>query len=70
MFLTNLELTHPGATDLIDKGVIGVARSMIPGSLSAVDQTMKFAKRSGTSECILVARGSWTFVLLIIKEVL
>ena len=52
VFLTNLELTHPGATDLIDKGVIGAARSMIPGSLSAIDQTMeeifiKFAKGSG-----------------------
>ena len=52
MFLTNLEMTHPGATDLIDKGVLGAARSMIPGSLSDVDRTMeetfmKFAKGSG-----------------------
>ena len=50
--MTNLELTHPGAGDLIDKGVIGAARSMISGSFSAVDQTMeemliKFAKGSG-----------------------
>ena len=34
--MTNLELTNPGAADLIDKAVIGAARSMIPGSLSAV----------------------------------
>ena len=52
MFMTNLELTHPGATDLIDRGVIGAARSMIPGALSAVDKTMeetfmKFSKGSG-----------------------
>ena len=52
MFMTNIELTHPGAIDLIDKGVLGVARSMIPGALSAVDKTMeetymKFAKGSG-----------------------
>ena len=52
--MTNLELTHPGATDLIDGGVIGVARSFTPGSLCAVDKTMeetfmKFAKSSGKS---------------------
>ena len=52
VFLTNLEFAHLGATDLIDKGVIGAVRSMIPGSLSAVDRTMeetfmKFAKGSG-----------------------
>ena len=34
--MTNLELTNPGAADLIDKGVIVDLRSMIPGSLSAV----------------------------------
>ena len=52
VFLTNLELTHPGATELMDRGVLGVARSLIPGSLSDVDRTMeetfmKFAKGSG-----------------------
>ena len=55
-------MTHPGATNLIDKGVIGAARSMILGSLSAVDRTMeetfmKFAKGSGRFECILIAGG-------------
>lgn len=51
--LTNLEKTHPGAKDLITKGAIAVARSMLPGALSAVDKTMeetfmRFAKSSGT----------------------
>ena len=50
--LTNLESTHPGAKDLLTKGAIAVARSMVPGALSAVDKTMeesfmRFAKSSG-----------------------
>ena len=53
VYLTNLENTHPGAKDLLSKGAIAVARSMIPGALSAVDKTMeetfmRFAKSSGT----------------------
>ena len=53
MHLTNLELTHPGAMDLIDSGVLGAARTLIPGSLCDIDRTMeetfmKFAKGSGT----------------------
>ena len=52
MYLTNIEKTHPGAKDLLSKGGIAVARSMIPGALSAVDKTMeetfmRFAKSSG-----------------------
>ena len=52
-FLTNIDLSHPGALDFIKLGVIAVARSLIPGALSAVDKTMeetfmKFAKSSGT----------------------
>ncbi|XP_063047331.1 uncharacterized protein LOC134441069 [Engraulis encrasicolus] len=52
IFLTNLETTHPGATELLKKGAIAVARSLIPGSLSAVDKTMeetfmKFSKSAG-----------------------
>ena len=51
-FLTNLELTHPGAIDLINKGVLGAARSLIPGSLSDIDRTMeetfmKYSKGTG-----------------------
>lgn len=53
MFLTNIELFHPGAKELLKKGGIAVARSLIPGALSAVDKTMeetfmKFAKSAGT----------------------
>jgi len=52
IYLTNIEKTHPGAKDLLTKGAIAVARSMIPGALSAVDKTMeetfmRFAKSSG-----------------------
>ncbi|KAI9541766.1 hypothetical protein NQZ68_027130 [Dissostichus eleginoides] len=42
VYLTNLENTHPGAKDLLSKGSIAVARSMIPGALSAVDKTIHF----------------------------
>ena len=52
IFLTNIESTHPGATALLEKGVLGAARSLIPGSLSGIDRTMKetfmrFAKGTG-----------------------
>ena len=40
-FVTNLELTHPGALQLIDNGVLGCARSLIPDSLRAIDKTME-----------------------------
>ena len=51
--MNNIDKTHPGAKDLLKKGGIAVARSLIPGSLSAVDKTMKesfmkFAKSAGT----------------------
>ena len=51
--MTNLELTHLGVMDLIDSGVLGAARALIPGSLSDNDRTieetfMKFAKGSVT----------------------
>ncbi|KAK3700755.1 hypothetical protein QZH41_010937 [Actinostola sp. cb2023] len=49
LFLTNIDKSHPGAKELLKKGGIAVARSFIPGALSAVDKTMeetfmKFAK--------------------------
>ena len=55
-FLTNIELTHPGGTDLLTKGAIAVARSMIPDALSAIEKNieesfMKFAKSSGKTLC-------------------
>jgi len=53
MFLTNIDKSHPGAKELLTKGGIAVARSLIPGALSAVDKTMeetfmKFSKSAGT----------------------
>ena len=52
IFLTNLEKTHPGAKELLSKVGIAVARSLVPGALSAVDKTMeetfmRFAKSTG-----------------------
>ena len=52
VFLTNIETSHPGAEEMLKKGGIAVARSLIPGSLSAVDKTMeetfmRFAKSAG-----------------------
>ena len=41
VFLTNIEMSHPEAEELLKKGGIAVARSLIPGSLSAVDKTME-----------------------------
>ena len=51
--LKNLKLTHPGAVDLIDSGVLGAARTPVSGLLCDIDRTiketfMKFAKGSGT----------------------
>ena len=37
-FITNLELTHPRAMELIDNGALGSARSPIPDSLCTVDK--------------------------------
>lgn len=52
MYLTNIEITHPGSSDLLKRGAIAVARSFIPGSLCAVDKTMeetfmRFAQTAG-----------------------
>ena len=41
VFLTNIETTHPGASDLLRKGAISVARSLVPGSRCQVDKTME-----------------------------
>ena len=53
-FLTNIVKSHPGAKELLEKGGIAVARSLIPGAVSAVDETMeetfvKFSKSAGTT---------------------
>ena len=41
LFLTNIEVSHPGATQLLEKGSISVARSLIPGNLCPTDKTME-----------------------------
>ena len=69
VFLTNIDESHPGAKDLLKKGGIAVARSFIPGALSAVDKTMeetfmKFASTTGMHKCYL---SKITFVNIISK---
>ena len=39
MFLTNIDKSHPGAKELLTKGGIAVARSLIPGALSLAHNT-------------------------------
>ena len=62
VFLTNIDRSHPGAKELLQKGGIAVARSLIPGSLCAVDKTMeetfmRFAKSDGRLlECLTVTK--------------
>ena len=63
--MNNIGKTHPGAKDLLKKGGIAVARSLIPASLSAVDKTMeesfmKFAKSAGTISNLFI----YTFIFL------
>lgn len=41
VFLMNIDFSHPGASDLIKRGVFGVARSCIPGRRCATDKTME-----------------------------
>ena len=53
MYLTNLESADPGAMCLIDIGVLGATRTLIPGLLCDIHRTkeeifMKFAKGSVT----------------------
>ena len=41
LFIRNIELTHPGATKLLENGAISVACSLVSGNLSMVDKTME-----------------------------
>lgn len=55
VFLTNINKSLSGAKELLKKGCIAVARSLIPGALSAVDKTMeetfmKFSKSAGSDK--------------------
>ena len=54
VFLANIDHSHPGALDLIKRGVFSVARSFVPDSRSATDKTieetfMKHSKSRGGS---------------------
>jgi hypothetical protein len=48
VFLANIEISHPGATDLLKRDAIRVARSFVPGSRCPVDKTIEetFMKHS------------------------
>ena len=64
VFLTNIDTTHPGAKELLQKGGIAVARSLLPGSLCAVDKTMdetfmKFSKSAGGFKGIFNMYGAY-----------
>ena len=59
IFLTNIDQTHLGARELLESGGIAVARSLLPGTLSAVDKTMEetfmqFSKSEGISNFFLL----------------
>ena len=41
VFVGNLDETHPGACELLQRGAISVARTFIPGNRCAVDKTME-----------------------------
>ena len=41
VFVANLDETHTGASELLKRGAISVARSFIPGNRCAVDKTME-----------------------------
>lgn len=41
VFVANIEDSHPGATDVLQRGAISVARSFIPGNRCSVDKTME-----------------------------
>ena len=51
MFITNIETSHPGATELLRRGAFSVARSFIPGNRCEVDKTIEetFMKSRGGS---------------------
>jgi hypothetical protein len=48
VFLANIEISHPGATDLLKRGAISMARSFVPGNRCPVDKTIEnfFMKHS------------------------
>ena len=52
VFLQNINQTHPGAKELLEKGALSVAKPLLPGCRNPVDLTieqtfMKHAKSRG-----------------------
>ena len=52
VFLQNIDQTHPGAKELLEKGALSVARSLLPACRNPIDLTieqtfMKHAKSGG-----------------------
>lgn len=41
VFLSNIDLSHPGAIELIKSGSFSVARSFVPGNRCATDKTIE-----------------------------
>ena len=41
VFLQNIDQTHPGAKELLEKGALSVARFLLPGCRNPVDLTIK-----------------------------
>ena len=62
--MVQLDLSHPGAKELLEKGGIAVARSLIPG---AVDKTMeeiftKFSRSDGGLFSMFGAYQRWCHI--------
>jgi hypothetical protein len=47
VFLANIEISHPGATDLFKRGAISLARSFVPGNKTIEETFMKHSKSHG-----------------------
>ncbi len=41
VYVANIDESHPGASEMLKRGAISVARSFIPGNRCAVDKTME-----------------------------
>ena len=40
-FIANIEISHPGVTDLIKRGAISITQSFIPGNQCVIDKTIE-----------------------------
>ena len=73
VYLTNLELTHLGAINLIGSCVLGTARTLIPESLCDIDRTMektfmKFEKGSVLSFLLMSYKFKFLFKTSVIHS--